>query len=112
MNLALEIDTHDRALQFDLFGTRELEANKSATEIPGGARLELGTVYFRKGFGFPETIHAMLAVGRDVGIGLASAWLYDKLKGRATSVRINRIEVRLDKGEIERVITEQIEGKR
>jgi hypothetical protein len=43
-----------------------------------------------------------------VGLNVLSSWLYDKLKGRADKLRINRTEVEIEPDKI-RVVVEQIE---
>jgi len=37
--------------------------------------------------------------------------LYDKIKGKASKLTIDRTEVHIDEGEIKKVITEKIEKK-
>lgn len=49
----------------------------------------------------------VLEAGKDISLGLIAAWIYDKLKahrGSIRRIRINEIEVQLDRGEITRVI--------
>ena len=50
-----------------------------------------------------------LSFGINLAPGLLADWLYEKIKGRATKLLIDRTEVPIDKSEIERVITERIE---
>jgi hypothetical protein len=50
-----------------------------------------------------------LSFGINLAPGLLADWLYEKIKGRATKLLIDRTEVPIDKSEIERVITAKIE---
>jgi hypothetical protein len=51
----------------------------------------------------------MLNFGINLAPGLLANWLYEKINGRATKLLMDQTEVPIDKSEIERVITEQIE---
>ena len=62
----------------------------------------------RKAIDFPAIIHAVGHVATDVGISLFSSWLYDKIKGRATKLKINRQEVEITPERI-RIVIETIE---
>jgi hypothetical protein len=50
-----------------------------------------------------------LSFGVNLAPGLLATWLYEKINGRATKLLMDRTEVPIDKGEIERVITAKIE---
>ncbi len=80
---------------------------------PGGANVELKEWSFRKGSGFPDTLTLAVSIPLGVGINLFSSWLWSKVKGRATRISINRVEVQLEADEVTRVIVEQtkIESK-
>ena len=107
--MRIEIDTHDRRLSFDLLDNPKTVHASETAEVPGGAKLTFHGLLVRKAFGIPETIEAILTFGGGVASGLVASWLYEKIKGRATSLRIDEIEVRIDKGEIERIIRRTIE---
>jgi hypothetical protein len=53
----------------------------------------------------------LLSFGSRVAPSLLASWLYEKISGRATQLRMDRIEVPIDKAEIERIITEKM-GKK
>jgi hypothetical protein len=53
----------------------------------------------------------LLSFGNKVDPSLLADWLYEKITGRATQLCMDRIEVSINKTEIERIITERI-GKR
>lgn len=108
MSLIIELETTGPLLALDLFGKTTPGAS---TVIPGPAILTIQQMREQRALDVPTLLTMALEFGKDVGIGLVSAWLYDKLKGRARAVRINRIEVQLDKGKIEKVIAEQIERR-
>jgi hypothetical protein len=78
-------------------------------EAPGNAMLTYDGLIGKKAVGFPLTLEFILTVTTGVSTGLVANWLYDKIKGRASTLRINRTEVRMSKGEIGRIIIEQIE---
>jgi hypothetical protein len=107
--IVLEIDTTDHRLGFDLFSPAKLLEPGTAVDIPGGAHLTIKEMYVRKAFGAHETLTLLLHFGRDISVGVIGSWLYDKLKHRAITVRIDRVEVQIEEGEIRRVLAEHIE---
>ena len=62
-------------------------------------------------FGHPGSGGGEFSDPTGIAVGVVANWLYDKLKGRATTLRIDRIEVHLDRGEIEKILVERIERK-
>ena len=107
----LEIDTTDRQLSVDITGGQADSASQKVEVIPGKATLEIDHLIKRYTIEVPETIVAILNVGKDVAVGLVAAWLYDTLKGRAQNLRIEETEVRLEKDDIEVAIKHKIEEK-
>jgi hypothetical protein len=51
----------------------------------------------------------MLTFGANVAPGLLANWLYEKINGQATKLWIDRIEIQINKSEIEKIITEIIQ---
>lgn len=109
--MKIEIDTTDRALSSDLVRGAEGVEEGQTVDIPGGAKLTVIALVKRYAVEFPETIEAILTFGSGVASGVVASWLYDKLKGRATTLRIEETEVQIDKGEIQRIISRKIEKK-
>lgn len=106
------IDTTDTLLAFDLMGTNKLSGDASV-EIGSGVRVIYNGSMVRKAEGVPETANFLieLAVGVPVAVmtGLASTWIYDKLKGKkVVKLTIQRREVELEQNEIKKVIEEII----
>lgn len=109
--LRIEIDTTDRQLANDLSSEQVDSASPKAVAIPGNATLEIDHLVKRYALDVPETIVAILSVGKDVAVGLVAAWLYDKLKGRTKTLKIEETEVRIEKAEIEITIKHKLEKK-
>ena len=105
----MEIETTGSRLAFDLFAPATSLGPGTRTEVPGGAALAISEMRFQKALGAHETLVVLLHVGRDTALGVLSAWLYDKLKGRTRKLTINRIEVIVEQSEIRRVLAEHIE---
>ncbi len=53
----------------------------------------------------------LLSFGSRVAPSLLADWLYEKINGRVTQLRMDRTEVPINKIEIERIITEKITKK-
>src|SRR5690348_827031 len=110
MQLELLIESYGPQLAFELFAPSPSVSSGMTMTTPGNATLVLGEMYGWKSVGAHEVITLVLRAGGDVGVGLLSAWLYDKLKGRAKSLRINRRVVEIEEGLIRRVIEEHVEA--
>jgi hypothetical protein len=106
--MLIEIDTPDKQLSFELFGNPESLGLGARTPLPFGGILELQDWRFRKAAGAAETLELLLSFGVGVSSSLVANWLWAKFNGKVTTLRINRIDVRLHEGEIQRVIAEQI----
>ena len=105
----LEIDTHDRQLAYDLTETSSFSAGQQKS-IPGGATVTFKGMSVRKAFDVPNTIELVISFGKSaIAVGLAVKWLYDKIKGRATVIRIDRREIQIEEGKIKRIIEEKIQ---
>ena len=109
--MILEIETDDRGLAFDLFETRELSVGKETAPVDG-IRIKYNGTLFKAALHFPETINLILDIAKNVGIGLFTAWLYDKLKGKNVKLRIDGEDVNLSPEEIERKIKEKINNEK
>lgn len=104
--MLIEIETHDRRLEFDMMESMSLKVGQQHS-VPGGAVLTAQGHRGQKSFGMPETVTFLLEyVGGPIATGLVSNWLYAKMKGRAEKLRINRREVHIDKVEIKRSLDE------
>ena len=99
---------------FALFEAESL-GQGSQKEIPGGGTLTMGPMIVRKAHGIPQVITVLLSVGTSVGAGIASNYIYDKLKehgGEKLTITINRREARFEGGEIKTIIEEEIKIKK
>jgi hypothetical protein len=105
----IEIETHDRELEFDLMGNPASLQQGVELTLPDGSKLTWQPGPMRKAFGLPAILHYILVYGRDVSAGALGSYFYEKLKGRATVLRVDREEIQIEKGEITRIITEHIE---
>lgn len=95
------------------FALFETEAPGAGThkEITGGGTITMQSVVVRKAYGIPQYIEIVLSVGGSIGAGIASNYIYDKLKkhnGENLSIRINRHEVEFDRGKITKKIEEEL----
>src|SRR5690349_12107026 len=100
VTVLVQIDTQDRRLAFDLMDSTALSKG-DRHELGGGASVTFqGIVGKKSAFGVQETIELAISFSSGVGSGLIANWLYGKLKGKATRVRIHRQEVELDRGKI------------
>jgi hypothetical protein len=106
-HITITLDTKDGHLIFDILGKTSASLG-DIVEIPGNAKLIYDGTYTRKGFGFPDTLNFTLVFGMGVASSLVATWLYDKFKGKTEKVAINRAVIELDKGEIKRIIEEEI----
>jgi hypothetical protein len=105
----IEIETHDKELEFDLMSNPSALQQGVEVILPDGSKLAWQPGELRKGFGLPKILHYLLVYGRDVSAGVLGSYLYEKLKGRATVLRVDRQEIQIEEGEITRIITEHIE---
>lgn len=109
--LRIEVDTTDRSLANDLREGQIDSGSPTVIPIPGDATFSVDHLVKRYALEAPETIVAILGFGKDVAVGLVAAWLYDKFKGRAKTLKIEETEVRIEKREIEIVIKRKLEEK-
>lgn len=107
MRVEIEIETLDRQLAFDLMGAPLRVGD--VKDIPGGATLTCGISLSRKTVDLPEIEHLVLTLGAEVAVALVAHWLYDKLRGRATKLRIDQREVEIEAGAIKRIIETTIQ---
>ena len=104
MMVTLEVETYDRRLGLDL--------TQPSAEMPEGMSVQELESRAYKAVGVPETITLAVSVPLSVGASLAANWLYDKLRGRADRIRIDRREITLDKGEITKILEEKLDIER
>jgi hypothetical protein len=110
--LNLEVQTRDPRLIPALFGpdpkvgTRAEVFEKAVFEYTGSLK--------RRGAlpGLPETIHFTLTFASGVAAKVVASWLYEKLKGRAVELRIDRKVTEVSAEGIHRVISESLSLKR
>ena len=105
MKILIEITTHDKQLSYDIIGNYSSYAVGTTIQIPGNASLTSSGIISRKAFAFPETLEFILTFGTGVASGMVASWLYDKLKGKATRLRIEKQEIQIDQGEIKRILS-------
>jgi len=115
MEIKIEIETHDNMLAFDLFESKELVADRTEKSISDNVSVRFEGEVFRKAEGLPRIIEMTLVLAKEVItpiiLGIVSAWLYDKIKGRSAVLRIERTEVTINKQKIESVLIEKIEKR-
>ncbi len=109
--MLLEIDTNDSRLAFDIMDNNNLSSGEKK-ELFDDISIEYKDTFIRKAFGIPETITFILSFGSGVGAGLIANWIYDKIKNRATSIRINRKVTIIDKDHIFIMIQEEMKAIR
>ena len=80
--------------------------------IPGEGILSFEGEQIRKAFGLPQTVELAISFGVGVSSSMVANWLYAKLKGRASRLRIDRREIEIEEGVIKRIIDEHIEQDR
>lgn len=106
--MEIEIHTHDNKIVFDLLGKSRISVDDEV-EIEGGFRIKYSGGFIRKSFGFPSIENFVVTFSSGVTAGLVANWLFNKLKDkRVEKLLIERIEVKVDEGEIKSVLTEKI----
>jgi len=107
--VVLEVEaTRGVLLAHELFGSSK---TGSTISLPGDAVLELQDVIERRSLDVPSLVTLALTIPTGIASSLLANWIYDKFKGRAKTLRIDRAEVTFDEGEIEKILVERIESE-
>lgn len=102
MNIFIEIQSKDEGLVSEI--TEAPEKMDIKADLPGNAVI----MKVHQSIEIEGKEMFLLSFGAKVAPGLLASWLYEKINGRATQLLIDRIEVQINKSEIERVISEKI----
>lgn len=101
----LLIHTRDRTLEDEIFGD-------SDSVTPGGEiSFRNNGTYIKKDAFSPSTVMVLVDVGRDVGTGIAAAWLYDKLKDKEVSLETTKGTYENTKEGIQKALEDIVEEK-
>ena len=109
-NVDVQIETTDRGLDIEMLGAGHVSLDTQIS-LSDGSTVTWAGAPLTKFDGEPYVFNlvAALASGASaVAAGVVGNWLYDKLKGRAVKLRINRTEVEIEPNKI-RIVIEQIE---
>ena len=111
MELEITIETIDPQLISDLLeNTSSTIQMGSQKAIADGATLTLQNINRRRSIDvLPEVITLGLSLSTSIATNIVSTWLYEKLKGRATGLRIDRKQIRVDNEEIKKNIEENLQ---
>lgn len=78
-------------------------------DIPAGIDVRVNRPLLRRSFDSQDVAIAVITVAANIPTGLLTAWLWEKLRDKPrTTITINKKDVRMEQGEIARVIEEQI----
>src|SRR6266581_3384052 len=100
--MLVEIVTTDDMLASDLMG-----GSDDHVSIPGGATLTYKGTTIHETINYPETITFILEyVVGPLATSIVSNYIYDKIKGRAKKLRIQKREVPIEREEIIHTIEE------
>lgn len=101
----LLIHTKDRTLEDEIF-------EDSDSVSPGGEiTLQNNGTYIKKDAFSPSTVMVLVDVGRDVGTGVAAAWLYDKLKGKEVNIETRKGTYEKTKNGIQQALEDIVKEK-
>jgi len=106
--MLIELETDDGHLPFDLLGWPESAADGTTAQVEKIGTLRLDYWPVRKSLG-PQIVSFSFEFVSGVAAGVVANWLYNKFSGRVSKLRIDRIDVLVEEGEIRRVISERIE---
>lgn len=102
INIFIEIQSQDEGLSSEIMeGPKKMDIK---ADLPGNA------VIMKVHPSIEGKNMFLLSFGTKVAPGLLANWLYEKINGRATKLRIDRADVEINKSEIEKIITEKIEN--
>lgn len=109
MEIEIAIETTDPQLIADLLETTSSNFQiGSQVTVADGATLTLQNINRRRSLGaMPEIITLGLSLSTSVATNLVSTWLYEKLKGRASGLRVDRKKIPIDSEEIEKNIQQK-----
>ena len=82
--------------------------NTIKQDAPDGVSIQTPPIIERRDLGTMPAVVIIVTFVANVSAGLVAAWLYDRIKDKSTKITINRKEVIIDKGEIRKVIEENI----
>ncbi len=100
INLFLEIEPQDQKLTFELM--------KRPEKIDMKVVLPATVVIMKVHPSIEGKEKFLLSSGNKVAPTLLANWLYERISGQANKLWMDRIEVPINKNEIERVIAEKI----
>ena len=105
-DIPIKIETQDKFLVFEIFEVKQSKQGMQK-EVSAGVVLRWDSTFIREAFGVPDIISLTLQLGRDVAVGVFSAWLYDKLKRQPPSkLEIGNKQIPVDKKAIEERLKE------
>lgn len=108
MELLIEILSHDRNLVAEILGLQQKSSNLKTASIPGDAIITKKESFTRKAFGGLEILEFLLSFGSAVASGVVANYIFQKINGKASSLRIDHIEIEINEQEIKKVIIEKI----
>ena len=105
VNIFIEIQSQIEGLASAL--TKGPERVGKNVGLPATANI----ISVQRSMGIEGRYMFMLNFGINLAPGLLANWLYEKINGRATKLWMDRIEVQINKSEIEKTFTEIIGDK-
>ena len=112
----IQIETSDRNLQDELFPNL-ISKRKRETEIEKGISARFEHITIREAVEFPPLIEFTIILSKEViipvALGIASEWLYEKIKNRKIKkIRIGDFEVLIEKEKIKQMLLKEIKEKK
>lgn len=108
VDLLLDIDTQNKYLRSEIINNFDSFSSYNEIKIPGDVKITSHTLAIKKAFGMPETLELIISFSIGIASGVVASWIYEKLKGRAKALYIDRTKVEIRKGDIEKIIIEKI----
>jgi hypothetical protein len=94
-------------MMFNVLNVDRDLADSMAATAPAGVRVQIVTLKPLSA-GQSEILGLFISLARDVSVGVFSAWLYDKIKGKPAKIEYRRKEIHCEQGEIRRVVEEHL----
>jgi hypothetical protein len=106
--VAIEVETMDSGVDFDLMGNAVELAVGDAYKLPDGSQLVWQRGHRPKSDGQPKLLELTLTPGSSADAGVIANYLFSKLNERAIELRIDGATVRIDRQTISSALASKI----